>query len=799
MMRQLQQAFRRLCRTPVFTVGALLTLAITIGATAAVFSVVNGVLLKRFPFRDVDRVLVVYEANPGLGFPGFAVSPANYLDWRSQNTTFSMLALTSATLEITNERQFTVSTAAEPERLRGLTVTPNYFPTLGITPALGRPLAADSAGPAEVLISYGYWQRRFGGSGRALNQKLVIDNQPYTIVGVMPAGLPGDIDLWMRLSLTGGLEASRSAHGFVVFGRLKPGVPAEAARKDLETIASRLAAAYPKSNKGWTVFINPLLDELVGDIRSPLILLLGAAACVLLIGAANLANLFLVRYLARARELAVRTAMGATRRRLAGELLTEATALGIVAGVIGVGVAVVGVRILRTLAPSSFPRLGQVTVDGRVVAFCALISITTVLIFGALPAWQTSRENLADVLKEGGRGTGSAQRHRLQDGLAILQVAVALVLLTGATLLVESFVHLQREDPGFRPDGVLTARIALRQDRYPTPERQRAFIETVVEQLAAQPGVDAASASSFIPVGDPPILGFTIIGDPPLDPDHVPETGFGFVTPGYFRTLGIRLEHGRLLQSTDDARATKAVVVDDLLAHKFFGGSDPVGRQVTVGPDTAQIVGEVTTVKEGPLAVPDLPHMYISTAQVPFPIFTIRLAVHTAGDPIAETPRLRRLIATLDPSVPVYEVRTMSELLAQSIGTTRFSTVLASLFAVIALTLGVVGIYSVLAYIVTQRQREIAVRIALGAPRAQVMADVLAATLRLSAIGIALGLVLAWVLTRALTNLLAGVGAHDPATFVGAAVVFAVVALLAAVIPALRTIRVNPVVVLASS
>ena len=542
MMRHLRQALRRLRRTPVFTVGALVTLAITIGATAAVFSVVDGVLLKRFPFRDVDRVLVVYEANPGLGFPGFAVAPPNYLDWRSQNTTFSMLALTSATLEITNERQFTVSTAAEPERLRGLTVTPNYFPTLGITPVLGRPLAADSAGPAEVLISYGYWQRRFGGSGRAVSQKLVIDNRPYTIVGVMPAGVPGDIDLWMRLSLTGDLEANRSAHGFVVFGRLKPGVSVESARQDLETIASRLAAAYPKSNKGWTVFVNPLLNELVGDIRSPLILLLGAAACVLLIGAANLANLFLVRYLARERELAVRTAMGATRRRLMGELLTEAAALGIVAGAIGVGVAVVGVRILRTLAPLSFPRLGQVTVDGRVIAFCALISITTVLIFGALPAWQTSRENLADVLKEGGRGTGSAQRHHLQDGLAILQVAVALVLLTGAALLVESFVRLQAEDPGFRPQGVLTARIALRQDRYPTPERQRAFIETVVEQLAAQPDVDAASASSFIPVGDPPILGFTIIGDPPLDPDHVPQTGFGFVTPGYFRTLGIRLE-----------------------------------------------------------------------------------------------------------------------------------------------------------------------------------------------------------------------------------------------------------------
>ena len=798
-MREFRYALRRLRASPMFTTAATLTMTIAIGATASVFAIVDGVVLKAFPYRDADRVMVIWESNLAANLPEFAVSPDHFLNWRAQNTPFATLAASTATLEATGERQFTVTGGREPERIRGLIVTPNYFVTLGLTPVLGRVLAPDSAGPAEALISYGYWQRRFGGARSALGQTLGLDNQPYTIVGVMPAGVPGDIDVWTRLSFPGGQQIARG-HFLVAYGRLKPGVTVQAARTDMETIAARLVAADPRFNKGWSVVIHPIVDDLVGDVRPALVMLLSAAACVLLIGAANLANLFLVRCLGREREMAVRTAMGATRTRLAGELLTEAGTLSIAAGALGIVVAYLGVRILRALAPPAFPRLNEVGIDARVVAFCAFISVATVLIFGALPAWHTSRGNLAEVLKEGGRGTGSAQTHWLQDGLVVVQVAVALVLLTGAGLLVESFVHLRQLDPGFRPEGVVAAAIALSPDRYATPERQRAFVAGIVDELSAQPGVDAASASSLLPVGDPPITGLRILGNAPPDSAHPPIAGVGFVSAGYFQTLGIRVLRGRGILPTDDIRGAKVVVVDDHLERKFFGGSDPVGQRLMFGPgDTLTVVGVVSLVKEDPVAVPDIGHVYIPIAQTPFPLLTARIAVHTSGDLASAMRRIRQVVTSYDQSVPVSDVQTMTDRLGGSIGTSRFSSFLASLFAVVALFLGMVGIYSVLAYIVGQRQREIAVRMALGAKRSHVMGNVLGRALVLSGIGIAIGSLAAWMLTRALAGLFVGVSPHDPSVFLSAAGVFAVVALVAATVPALRTTRVNPVAALASN
>ena len=385
--------------------------------------------------------------------------------------------------------QAIVTGSHESEHLTALAVTPSYFPVLGITPALGGPLSPDSGGTPEVVIGYGYWQRHFGGTRSVIGQPLTLDDHPYTIVGVMPAGLPGPAELWTRMTIHGDELVNRETHYLHVYGRLKLGVTPEVGQRELETIARRLAQTFPRTNENWSATTTPLLDQLVGEVRPALVMLLSAAACVLLIGAANLANLFLVRYLARRRELAVRTALGATRGQLVRELLTEAATLGVAAGALGVGVAAAGVRILRALAPPDLPRLSEIGVDGRLVAFCAFTSIATVLLFGVLPAWQASQSRLADVMKEGGRGTGSAQHHRLQNGLVVLQVAVALVLLTGAGLLVESFDHFRRMDPGFRPDGILTAEIDLPPERYPTPARQAAFISSTLEQLAALPGV----------------------------------------------------------------------------------------------------------------------------------------------------------------------------------------------------------------------------------------------------------------------------------------------------------------------
>jgi len=805
-IRETQYALRRLLGSPMFTIAATLTLAIAIGATASVFGVVDGVLLKAFPYRDPDRVLTIWESSPERHQPQSRMSSANYLDFREQNTAFTTLAAS------TPEMQYTVTGAHEAERVSGLPVTVNYFAVLGITPVLGRPLALDSSGPPEVLISYGYWQRRFGGAASVLGQTLTLDNpslgptprHTYTIVGVMPPGLPGAAELWTRVYFDPENVVHREVRFLLVYGRIKPGVTPERAQGELQTIAQRLAQAYPQTNENWSVATIPLLDHLVGPVRPALIMLLSAAACVLLIGAANLANLFLVRCLVRQREMALRTALGATRGRLVRELLVEAAVLGLSAGALGVGVAVGGVRMLRALAPPTLPRLSEVRVDDRVVAFCVLTSIVTVFVFGVLPAWQTSRGNLAGFLKEGGRGTRSAQQQRLQNALVVLQVAVALVLLTGAGLLVEGFEHFRRLDPGFRPEGVLTAEVGIPDQRYPTPERKGAFLTSVVERLAAQPGIEAASVSGTVPgKGDRLLVPFAIVGDPAPDPGHMPAAYFTFVSPDYFRTMGITLRRGRGVLATDDRRAVKVAVVDELLARRFFGDRDPVGRRLTasVGFGTIEIVGVVASVKEKGLAAGDQPAFYLPYEQILDSIFVraTYVAVRTSGDPVMQTRTVKQAVASLDPMVPVSDVRTMSDRMVQSVGTTRFSSVLASLFAVVALVLGVVGIYSVLTYVVSQRRREIAVRIALGASRSHVMGDVLRRALVLTGMGLALGASAAWVFTRVLAGLFLGVNPHDPGIFVGAAVAFALVALAAASVPAFRTTRVNPTAALGSS
>jgi len=444
--------------------------------------------------------------------------------------------------------------------------------------------------------------------------------------------------------------------------------------------------------------------------------------------------------------------------------------------------------------------LSSVGVDWRVVSFCALISVVTVLLFGMVPAWQVSRSQLADALKQGGRGTGSAQHHRLQDGLVVLQVAIALVLLTGGGLLVQSFARYIRLNPGFRPDGVLTARITLPEDGYPTAERKAAFIAGAIEQLVAQPGVEAASASWVLPGEGAPSVSFVILGDAAPDPAKKPGAAIVAISPTYFRTMGIALLRGRGVLATDDSRAPKVVVVDELFGKRFLGGRDPIGRRLVARnqKDTFEIVGIVAPVKQDGLAAEYYPEMYEALAQENF-AFPTAIAVRTSGVPEAQTATLRRVIAALDRTVPVSEVGTLSAVVAQSISTVRFSSFLASLFAVIALVLGAVGVYSVLAYVVSQRRREIAIRIALGAGHGRVMGDVLRQALVLTSVGIVLGSSTAWILARVLAGLFLGVNPHDPRIFIGAATVFAAVALVAATVPALRTTRISPVVALTAN
>jgi predicted permease len=786
-------ALRRLRRTPAFTIAATLTLSIAIGATASVFSVVDGVLLKAFPLHEPERVLLITENNPARHLLNFAMSPLTYIDYRDQSRSFAELASSRFA-------QMTVTGTREPERVTASLVSPNYFAVLGLAPVLGRALAPDSAGPPEVVIGYGLWQRRFAGASSVLGQTLILDDLSYTVVGVMPPGLPGDIQVWTRLSFQPSDLVHRDWHYLGVFGRLKAGVAPEEARQGLEVIAGRLARAYPQTNGDWSIGTMPLLDQLVGPLRPALLMLLVAAGCVLLVGVANLANLFLVRCLARGPELAMRTALGATRLRLLRELLLEAGALSAAGGAAGVGVAIAGVRLLRQLAPATLPRLNEITVDGRVAGFCALTSVLTVFVFGALPAWRASFSEPAQAMTADGRGTSPKGHHRLQDTLVVLQVAIALVLLTGTGLMVESFQRFRQMDLGFRPEGVLTARLALPEKRYDTAVREGSFASTVVERLAALPGVDAAAASSALPGSAGVRWAYTVVGDPTSDYAHAPTVRPVFVTPDYFRTMGIAVRRGRGIFPSDARRTVKVAVIDDRLAKQAFHGRDPIGSRLvpTNGPDvdTVEVVGVVASVKQGGLVPEEVPWVYLAIAQAPEPGTVRDVAVHTISDPDALASALKRVLAGLDGSVPAFDIKSMDATVADSVSLTRFSTFLASLFSVIALILGVLGIYSVLAYVVAERKREIAIRLALGATGANVMSGVIRRALTLTGVGVALGSGAAWWLTRATAGLFEGVSPHDPRVFAGAAVAFMAVALAAAAVPAFRTTRIDPVATL---
>jgi putative ABC transport system permease protein len=805
-------AVRRLSASPVFTIAAMCTLAVATGATASVFGLVDGVMLRAFPYQDLDRVMTLWESNTGEHLPQATVATGTYLDWAAQSTSFSKVG--AATTDVMT---FTVVGAHDAERLHAQAVTPGFFDVLGIRPAIGRRLTADSTvPPSEVMLSYGYWQEHFGGAPSVLGQTLTLDNpndqsppphnHHYTIVGVMPSGLASQADLWTQIYYEPDETTEHDSRFLFVYGRLKPGATREGAQQELAVIAQRVAAANPITNHGWGARVIPMRDQLVGAVRPALVMLLAAAACVLLIGAANLANLFLVRCLARQREMALRAALGARRGRLVRELVIEATVLSLAAGALGIGVTVEGVHVLRSLAPPTLPRLNEVGVDGRVLAFCALSSIATVFVFGLLPAWQASRGDLAAYLKEGGRGTGSAQHHRLQDVLVVLQMAIALVLLTGAGLFVRGFEHFRQIDPGFRADGVLTAELGLPRERYTTPERQDAFLASLTERLIAEPGVTGVSTSVVLPgqLTNPIGLAFTIVDDPPPEPGHVPAAFPDRISPGYFHTLGIKLLRGRGILATDSRSGQHVAVVDELLARRFFGSADPLGRRIAfmsgIIPDTAVIVGIVAHVREFGLVANDGPMYYLPLTQNNArQVGSSAVAIRTARDPEAQTGALRAIISSLDPTVAVSHVETLTERQVQTVGTTRFESVLASLFAVVGMLLGMVGIYSVLAYVVAQRQRETAVRMALGASRSHVMGDVLRRALVLAGIGIALGSVAAWILTQLLAGLFLGVRVHDPVVFLGAAAAFALVALGAASIPALRTTRVNPVAALTST
>ena len=801
-LQDLRYAARTLARTPGFTAVAIATLALGIGATTAIWSVVDAVLLRPLPFPAPERLAAVWMSG-GSGGERYPMSEADLRDWRARNRAFAQVsAYVETRLALTGE--------GEPELLSSAYVTSNFFATLGVRPFLGRgPLPEDDrpAAAAAVVLSHGLWQRRFGADPRVVGRTIALDGRQRTVLGVMPAGLAfppggdGPVELWTVLKD----EPPRRRGPYFLNGvaRLAPGVTLDQAQAELAVVGRAIERDNPLSNAGATFLAAPLAADLVGNVRPALLVLLGAVGFVLLIAAANVANLLLVRAAGREREMAVRAALGAGRRRIARQLLTESVLLAAAGAGAGLLLAWWGVELLPRLAPAALPRLDGVALDGRVLAFTALLTLATGLLFGLAPALQGSRRDLHAGLKEGSRGSESHGRRRLRRLVVAGEVAAALVLLVGAGLLLASYWRLQGTSAGIRPEGVWITQIELPTARYAEDRQVIAFYRELLARIGALPGVRSAGVGISLP---PHMLtmtdGFTPEGHTVPPGRSAPLAVLDFVSPGYFQALGVPLLAGRPFGPADREGAPGVVLVNRTLARRYFPAG-AVGRRLKVGgperPDNPwmEIVGVVADVKYGGLAAPAEPAYYLPTGQAAS--HGMRLVVRAdAAAAAGLAARLRQTIRGLDRDLPVEPVLPLRSLVAESIAAPRLRTLLLGAFGALALVLAAVGIYGVLAYTVAQRTREVGIRMALGAGRGGVTRLVLSELLGVVLGGLAVGLAAAFALTRLLRSLLFEVAPTDPRIFVGVPLLLAACALLAAYLPARRAARVEPVVALRS-
>jgi putative ABC transport system permease protein len=809
-VQDVKYALRALVRNPGFTLVAVVALALGIGANSAIFSVVNAVLLRPLPYPEPDRLMSVWQNNRVRGWHQDVVTPLDFIEWRDTSRSFaSMAAYFSAGVNVRN--------GTEVDRVRGADVSVDFFRVLGVSPVVGRDFTAADEGASAgrlVVLGHALWQRRFGGDPRVVGSPVTLNSESFTIVGIAPPGLqfPEKSELWTLaknrvpsnpfVPADADITKMRGLHYLYAIARLKDGVPLAQALAEMETIAARQEKENPQTNSETGVEIIPLQESIVGEVRPALLIFLGAVGLVLLIACANVANMSLARAAARRREIAVRTALGASRRRIVRQCLTESVLLSLVGGAAGLLFALWGTDLLAALAPEAIPGGASVRVDFWVLGFTLALSVLTGVLFGLLPALQASSAEPQEALREGGRTSSAGRRARLMRGtLVVSEMAVALVLLTGAGLLVKSFLRLQRIDPGVAIDRVLTLRLRIPDTRYGQEEKQIRFYDDALRRVQGIPGVTAAGVTSDLPLGgSDSFLGFGIEGRPQEKLGQGPEGGWHQVSPDYFRTMGIRLLRGRAFEARDLRQAPGVAVVSETLAKRYWPGEDPIGRRITFGTDDkgepywTTIVGVVADVRQKGLHTEPRPEIYVSSMQSPSRYAT--LIVQSGLDPAGLAASVRREVQAVDADIPLYDVKTMREVLDGSLASRRFNMALLALFAAVAVLLAGVGLYGVLAYMVTQRTHEIGVRMALGAQPRDVLRLVVGQGMALALGGVLLGVLGALALTRVLSTLLVGVAATDPWTFGVVVPLLSAIALLACYIPARRAARVDPLIAL---
>src|SRR5262245_25458399 len=784
-----------LLKQPGLTLVAVLTLALGIGANTAIFSVVNGVLLRPMPLEEPDRLIKIWETFLPGG-QGTASAP-NLKDWREQNTVFNGIAAYQFS-------SFNLRGQESPERLQGATVSPNFFDVVGIRPRLGRAFQTgeDEAGRSRVaLLSHRLWQRAFGGDAGVVGKEIPLNGENYTVIGAMPPEFrfpSRQTEIWVPLVVPPDLFNNRDNHWMFTMARLKPDAGFEQAREQMVTIAKRLERQYPDAQAGRSVFLIPLQEETVQGVRPALRALMFAVGFVLLIACANVANLLLGRATSRRREIAVRTALGAGRLRLVRQLLTESLLLAAAGGALGLALAKWGVEALLVLAENFLPRANEVGLDWRVATFTAALSLLTGVFFGLIPALQSSRVDLQSALKDGA-GAG-AQTNRLRSALVVMEVAATLVLLIGAGLLIKSFIRLYETDLGFKAENVLTMSLALPQAKYPDVRAAAAFHQKLIERVASLPGARSAGVINYLPVQQWGFNGgIAIEGQGPYEPGREPVAEFRAISPDYFRTMSVPLISGRFFTAQDESNSAPVVIVNQALAQRHLPGQDPIGKRIrSIGNNWRTVVGVVGDVRQSGVTQSVRVEVYAPVTQAVWtPLAqTMSLVVRADAEPEALISAVRNAVREIDPAQPVFNVKTMEAVVADSVADRRLNMLLLGIFAAVALTLAVIGIYSVMSYTVSQHTREIGIRMALGARPLDVLKLVVGQGMGLKLVGVGLGLAGAFGLTRLVATLLYGVKATDPPMFAVVSALLGAVSLLACYVPARRATKVDPMVAL---